>query len=99
MKDTDLIDLISDAAKKSDARYVGKKVIAGKECQLVTASVPFKVELCYFRYGIHSVALQKKRMVLADNAHTEQVTKLDLDSCVSPRPFSAPDVQLESRGG
>ncbi|PHS70172.1 MAG: hypothetical protein COB00_05025 [Alcanivorax sp.] len=89
---------LGDAAKQSDARYVGKKVIAGKECQLVTASVPFKVELCSFQYGIHTVVLQEKVMVFGYSV-TEQVTKLDLNSCVSPQLFSAPDVPLESRGG
>lgn len=90
---------LGDAAKQSDARYAGKKVIAGKECQLVTASAPFKVELCYFQYGTHSVALQKKLTIIGDNTRTEQVTKLDLNSCVSPQLFTAPDAQFQSQGG
>ena len=91
--------LLDGAAKQSDARYVGKKVIAGEECQLVTASAPFKVELCYFQYGTHSVALQKKLTIIGDNTRTEQVTKLDLNSCVSPQLFTAPDAQFQSQGG
>lgn len=86
-----LKDFITKQALNSDAHFAGKKQVLGKECQVVKASTPFKAEVCFFEYGIHSIILEEKINIFDEHVYTQQATKLDLTACVPQEIFVAPD--------